>query len=176
MTGWLSCRKPIALSGWLHKKQHHKFMPAPPYSNMSQNPLRRNSFSKISWSYNRSIISDAGVFLGAGGGQAGGKNYGICFFLLALTHGNADVTSVRNVRFSHLRMSQQFFNEVTDACLELSAEEERAWRAKNIKWIQIRGWRVFMVKKVRLYRQCSPRPWQAKCSFTNFLARLSVQH
>lgn len=50
MTGWLSCRKPIARSGWLHRKQHHKFIPAPPYSNMSQKPLRLNSFSKISWS------------------------------------------------------------------------------------------------------------------------------
>jgi len=47
--------------------------------------------------------------------------------------------------------------------------------ARNMRWIHIRGFLVFIVKKVRLYKQCSPRPWQAKCSLANFLALRSVK-
>jgi hypothetical protein len=45
---------------------------------------------------------------------------------LTLAHGNADVTRVRNVLFSHFSISQQFFKLLTEESLELSADSDRA--------------------------------------------------
>lgn len=48
------------------------------------------------------------------------------FLQLTLAHGNADVTSVRNVLFSHFRISQQFFKLLTEESLELNADSDLA--------------------------------------------------
>jgi len=48
------------------------------------------------------------------------------FLQLTFAHGNADVTSVRNVLFSHFRISQQFFKLLTEESLELSADSDLA--------------------------------------------------
>jgi hypothetical protein len=52
------------------------------------------------------------------------------FLQLTLAHGNADVTSVRNVLFSHFRISQQFFKLLTEESLELSADSDLACKVK----------------------------------------------
>lgn len=93
--------------------------------------------------------------------------------VLTLAQGKADVTRVKNVFVSHLRISQQFFKELTDASREDKADGERACSARNIRWIHTRGFRVRIVKNVRLYRQCSPRPGHPKCNLATFFARLS---
>jgi hypothetical protein len=49
---------------------------------------------------------------------------------LTLAHGNADVTRVRNVLFSHFKISQQFFRLLTEESLELSADSDLACRVK----------------------------------------------
>jgi len=40
------------------------------------------------------------------------------------------VTSVRNVLFSHFRISQQFFKLLTEESLELSADSDLAYKVK----------------------------------------------
>jgi hypothetical protein len=49
---------------------------------------------------------------------------------LTLAHGNADVTRVRNVLFSHFRISQQFFKLLTEESLELNADSDLACKVK----------------------------------------------
>ena len=52
------------------------------------------------------------------------------------------MTRVTKEMFSHLRISQQFFRADTEDSLVEMAEGDRAWSARNMRWIHVRGHRV----------------------------------
>ena len=97
---------------------------------------------------------------------------------MSFAEGNAVVTNLRKGKFvSALIVSQQCFKLATCASLVLRADGDRAWRARNIRWIQSLGWRTLMQKSWLLYRQCSPFPWQPKNNLA-YLRRFrsSIRH